>query len=248
MKVFISWSGDRSNKVAELLEWWLRCVIQAVNPWVSSKHIDRGSQWFNEINDQLATTVTGIVCLTKENHNKPWILFEAGALAKGLSSSRVWTLLIDVNHNDLESPLSQFNHTLPSKDSVFALISSINRALPNNHLSDKILEKCFDTQWPEFDKAFKEIMSTTTEATIEPRKEPEILDEVLSTVRELQRTMRLSEFESRQDMAILLADNTEFRRRLNASTSHYIKLSDYLASNPNSGSASGSEGMGLSRE
>ena len=88
MKVFISWSGERSKQVAEVLNDWIQCVIQAVDPWMSSKDIDRGALWFSEITDQLANTSIGIICLTKENKTKPWILFEAGALAKGLSSSR----------------------------------------------------------------------------------------------------------------------------------------------------------------
>lgn len=67
MKVFISWSGERSRKVAELLDDWLQCVIQAPEPWMSSKDIDRGALWFTEISDQLAGTGIGIVCLIKEN-------------------------------------------------------------------------------------------------------------------------------------------------------------------------------------
>src|SRR5579863_2173184 len=125
MKVFISWSGERSRQVAELLEGWLKCVIQGVSPWVSTKNIDRGSLWFAEISDQLASTVTGIVCLTKENFNKPWILFEAGALAKGLTSNRVCTFLIDLQATDLQNPLAQFNHTLPTKQGLFSLVQTI---------------------------------------------------------------------------------------------------------------------------
>ena len=89
MRVFLSWSGERSRRVAELLDDWLQCVIQAADPWMSSKDIDRGALWFSEITDQLANTAIGVVCLTKENKNKPWILFESGALAKGISSNRV---------------------------------------------------------------------------------------------------------------------------------------------------------------
>jgi len=102
MRVFISWSGERSKKVAELLDTWLRCVIQAVEPWMSSKDIDRGSLWFSEISDQLSSVSLGIVCLTQDNKEKPWILFEAGALAKGLTSTRVCTLLIDVSTQDVK--------------------------------------------------------------------------------------------------------------------------------------------------
>ena len=96
MKIFISWSGERSRQVADLLSNWIQCVLQAVDPWLSSKDIDRGSLWFSEITNQLSNTHNGIVCLTKANLNKPWILFESGALAKGLNSNRVYTFLIDL--------------------------------------------------------------------------------------------------------------------------------------------------------
>ena len=84
MKVFISWSGERSKQVAQLLDEWINCVIQAVDPYLSL-NIDKGDVWLSSINDSLADTSVGIICLTKENLNKPWVLFEAGALAKGKS-------------------------------------------------------------------------------------------------------------------------------------------------------------------
>ncbi|MGL6401348.1 toll/interleukin-1 receptor domain-containing protein [Aeromonas hydrophila] len=115
MKVFLSWSGERSRLVATLLDEWLRCVLQAIRPWISTKDIDRGALWFNEIQDQLQDTTTGIICLTQENKERPWILFEAGALAKGLSTSRVCTLLVDLKPSDIKDPLAQLNHTLPDR-------------------------------------------------------------------------------------------------------------------------------------
>lgn len=42
-----------------------------------------------KLSPNVTDTSIGIICLTKDNRTKPWILFEAGALAKGLSSSRV---------------------------------------------------------------------------------------------------------------------------------------------------------------
>ncbi|HHQ6082069.1 TPA: TIR domain-containing protein, partial [Enterobacter hormaechei subsp. steigerwaltii] len=111
MKVFISWSGQRSKVVAEIFSDWLKCVIQASQPWISTRDIDRGAIWFSEINDKLKDVSVGVVCLTQENKNKPWILFETGALAKGLTTNRVCTFLIDLNPEDLQDPLAQFNHT-----------------------------------------------------------------------------------------------------------------------------------------
>lgn len=191
MKIFISWSGERSKKVAELLDDWIQCIIQAVTPWMSSKDIDRGALWFTEISDQLANTSVGIICLTKQNKNKPWILFESGALAKGLTSNRVCTFLIDLVATDLENPLAQFNHTFPTKESVWELVRTINLTLKENALKEAILLKVFGTYWPQFERDFDSIISSTPEieVTVE-RKENEIMLDVLSTVRMLDKRLR----------------------------------------------------------
>lgn len=191
MKVFLSWSGERSKQVSELLDDWLQCVLQAVNPWMSSKDIDRGALWFSEISDQLADTSVGIICLTKENRDKPWILFESGALAKGISSNRVCTFLIDLKPTDVKNPLAQFNHSQPNKSGLWDLIRTINSTLEENKLSEKVLEKVFETYWPQFNKDFKEIIKNTEEGTItETRSGDDMLIEVLSSIRSMDRRMR----------------------------------------------------------
>ncbi|WP_028857448.1 TIR domain-containing protein [Psychrilyobacter atlanticus] len=194
MKVFISWSGVRSQKVAELLNDWMQCVIQAVNPWMSSKDIDRGSLWFSEINDQLSDTNVGIICLTQENKNKPWILFEAGALAKGINSSRVCTFLIDLQSSDVGNPLAQFNHTFPERESVLGLARTINASLKEKALKESILEKVFDTYWSKFKSDFEKIISETPdEEVVSERTENEILREILDSTRGTDRRLRALE-------------------------------------------------------
>ena len=168
MKVFLSWSGEKSKETAELLESWIRCVLQAVDPWISTKHIGRGALWFTEVADQLQNTTVGIICLTKENLNKPWILFEAGSLARGLSSSRVCTFLVDLQPSDIEHPLAQFNHTLPNKEHMKSLIITLNESLTENKLREDILETVFETYWPKFEKDFSEILIKYTDDTPPP--------------------------------------------------------------------------------
>jgi TIR domain len=129
MKIFISWSGELSRQIAEALRSWLQYVVQATEPWISTQDIDKGSIWFSEITDQLHDTSLGIVCLTPENLKAPWILFEAGALLKGLKRNRVCTLLIDLKVSDLEEPLSKFNATMTTKEDMFKLVQTINKEL-----------------------------------------------------------------------------------------------------------------------
>jgi len=190
MKVFISWSGEKSKKVGDLLDDWLQCVIQAIDPWMSSKDIDRGALWFSEITGQLQDTPIGIICLTKENQNKPWILFEAGALAKGLSSSRVCTLLIDLDPIDIKDPLAQFNHTIPNENGIWELVRTLNTYLGDKGLKEKVLEQVFKTYWPSFKSKFQEIIQEIPAVEEERRTEDDILKELLSLTRNMDKRIR----------------------------------------------------------
>ncbi|MCV3276754.1 toll/interleukin-1 receptor domain-containing protein [Aeromonas hydrophila] len=200
MKVFLSWSGERSKQVATLLDEWLRCVLQAIRPWISTKDIDRGSLWFSEIQDQLQDVTTGIICLTQENKEKPWILFEAGALAKGLSNSRVCTLLIDLEPHDIRDPLAQFNHTKPDQGGIYALVHTLNNRLGDNRLDPAILTKVLDTYWAQFEERFQKII-VDTPVTEKPKARPEkdILSEILEHTRTL--NSRLNRLEENQSTA-----------------------------------------------
>lgn len=190
MKVFLSWSGTRSKLVAELLSDWLRCVIQAVRPWISSRDIERGALWFGQISEKLSETGIGIVCLTAENKGKPWILFEAGALAKGLTRNHVCTLLIDLLPTDVEDPLAQFNHTLPNKEGMLLLVRTLNEQVEIGRLEDRILLNVFDIYWPQFESAFNGIIQTTPPVSTQPRTEESLLAEILANTRGLASKVR----------------------------------------------------------
>lgn len=202
VKVFISWSGNKSKAVAELLGVWLQCVLQAINPWISTQNIDKGSVWFNEIHDQLNDICTGIICLTQQNINSPWILFESGALAKGLTSSRVCTLLIDLKPTDIKEPLAQFNHTIPDKEGMQGLIKTLNKCLGDKAIKEEILSKIFETYWPEFQRDFSKINENTEENDYidEKHSSYEILNEILSTTRSLDKKVEDLEKNSKHYM------------------------------------------------
>lgn len=189
MKVFISWSGERSHAVAKLLNGWIPCVIQEVKTWISSEDIEKGSIWFDDITDTLKETSVGIICLTPENKDKPWILFESGALLSGFTKPRVCPFLIDLTPTDIEPPLSQFNHTVHTKTDMFKLLKSLNNQLSKEHiLEEKIIKNVFDKFWPDFDNKYKEILKIKPEKKLivqAKRDQESIMNEVLMLVRNL---------------------------------------------------------------
>ena len=199
MKVFLSWSGERSHRVACLLDEWLGCVIQAAQPWISSRHIDRGSLWFGQIGDQLKDTSVGVICLTRENKDRPWILFEAGALAKGLASARVCTLLIDLQASEIQDPLAQFNHTLPDEAGILRLVHTLNASLGERTLAQKTLDQVFETYWPQFEKKFSAIIAETSNMpAAAPRPDSDILGEILENTRSI--GARVRKLEEQKDV------------------------------------------------
>ena len=109
LKIFISWSGERSKLIAIELRRWLPKVIQAADPWMSDTDIHTGRQWFGEIANQLEQSDFGIICLTPENLKAPWLLFEAGALSKRHEESFVIPYAYRLALNEIPLPLSVFH-------------------------------------------------------------------------------------------------------------------------------------------
>lgn len=193
MKVFMSWSGARSKAAAELLHDWIKCVIQASKPWISTRGIGRGAVWFSEINNELKDTTVGIICLTHQNKSAPWILFEAGALAKGLTTTKVCTFLVDLSPTDIQDPLAQFNHTMPNREGMMSLAATLNSAL-TTPLDNSTLTSVFEAFWPQFERDYAQLLNDfPQEVVVEARSETSLLEEILESTRGLAQRMRAIE-------------------------------------------------------
>jgi TIR domain len=103
MKVFLSWSGETSHAIAIALRDWLPSVIQFVEPYVSSEDIDKGARWSTDIAKELESSGYGILCVTPENTESPWLNFEAGALSKSIDKSRVSPLIVGLRRSEIKS-------------------------------------------------------------------------------------------------------------------------------------------------
>jgi len=147
--VFISWSGERSRRAAKALWDWLPTVVQAAKPWMSEIDIDKGSRWFHEIAKALEGARIGISCLTAENLQAPWMLFEAGALSKTIDRTRLCTYLLGtLRPQDVSPPLSMFQATRAEKDETRKLVHTINRALHDDPIPEPRFNALFDAMWP----------------------------------------------------------------------------------------------------
>ena len=67
MKIFLSWSGEKSKAAARAFREWLPGVIQALQPWMSDVDITPGRRWSNEVQQQLSDTNCGVLLVTRSN-------------------------------------------------------------------------------------------------------------------------------------------------------------------------------------
>lgn len=192
MKVFISWSGEKSRDVAVSLRTWLPRVIQAVDPFMSaSRDLAAGSRWALELAGNLADTDFGLVCVTRENQLAPWLNFEAGAIAKSLDEGRVVPLAIDLNPADIEHPLGQFQAARATKEGLREVLVSLNEVCPVS-LAEPDFAETFEKWWPDLADQLDEIASRSyadTDQEYEPRtrSEREMIEELVDSMRGLSR-------------------------------------------------------------
>jgi hypothetical protein len=185
MKIFISWSGNKSKDVATYLKSWIEQIIQAADPWISVD-IDKGKKWNSEIISELAESRVGIICLTRDNLNSPWILFEAGALSKA-SDSYVCTFLVDIAPTDLTGPLSFFQATKFNKEDIFKLLTSINNNVKlsgGKNITNENLKSLFKVFYPQLEEEINRIILISgTESKEEIRTDRELLEEAVQLLR-----------------------------------------------------------------
>ncbi|MBV1928231.1 MAG: toll/interleukin-1 receptor domain-containing protein [Gammaproteobacteria bacterium] len=196
MKVFLSWSGDISHKVAIVLRDWLPSVIQSIEPYVSSEDIDKGARWSTDIASELEDSTYGILCVTKDNLHAPWLTFEAGALSKTMDKSYVSPFLFNIKRAEVNGPILQFQSTVFEKDDIKKLLMSMNKACSEDQLTQERLEKALDVWYPDLEKNLQKIIvDAPPQKSVKASKEDEsfsneILEEILDLSRVNQKLLR----------------------------------------------------------
>jgi len=187
MKVFISWSGDRGLRAAQMLHEWLPYLVRDIEPWISSIDIQPGSRWNSEIASQLDATDFGIVCLTSDSLTAPWLQFEAGAIAKSIRRGNVVPFLIGIEPSDVVGPLVQFQAIAAEKESTWRLVKLLNENTGDGGVDEKRLRNTFEKFWPDLARDLASL--PVVESGQPTRTDRSILTEVLEVVRPLSRSV-----------------------------------------------------------
>lgn len=223
MKVFLSWSGGKSHKVALVFRDWLPSVIQEIEPYVSSEDIDKGARWSTDIAKELEDSTFGILCVTRDNISAPWLTFEAGALSKTMDKAFVSPFLFDMKRSEVDGPILQFQSTIFEKEDVRKLVNTLNKACEKDRLSSERLSKAFDVWYP----TLEEELNALKEEPAEPDNESsealkvadtqEVLEEILELTRINQKLIRnpegasASTLEETREMVRELLDRQKHR-------------------------------------
>jgi hypothetical protein len=197
VKIFISWSGHTSHKVATTLREWLKSVVQSVVPYVSSEDIDKGARWTTDIAKELEESHYGIICITRENLHAPWINFEAGALSKSIDKANVTPFLFNLPRSEVEGPLLQFQSTVFEQEDIYKLVVSINAKVAEPaRLKDEQLKKIFDVWYPQLEKELRAIGHLPAEGHEHPDEKDrttKMIEELLEMGRQQQRLLNTPE-------------------------------------------------------
>lgn len=152
MKLFICWSGARSQRIAQAMHDWLPLVIPGLEPFLSSD-MSKGSRWFEIVGRELNGSRAGLLCLTPENRESPWLHFEAGALLRESQATHIYTYLFEMKAIDLTGPLAAFQSTECSQADTRRLVQSIaeNVGVPAE------VNEVFSQRWPFLEQQLQAI-------------------------------------------------------------------------------------------
>jgi hypothetical protein len=236
MKVFISWSGEKSRRIANEIHKWLPSVIQAIRPYYSPDDVAKGTRWAAEIAAELQASRVGLLILTKDNTEAPWLLFEAGALSKSLDVARVCPLLFGLEPTDIKGPLVQFQGAKFDANEMKRVVKMMNDQLGEGALSPEVLENVFTKWWPELDQRVNEILAEVQTEHGASRPERDMLEEILSLVRSTARGRAMPSRLSPAAIADLLGAQKELESvcvdldspELVAAIAHLRRPVDYL--------------------
>ncbi|SDE45679.1 toll/interleukin-1 receptor domain-containing protein [Auraticoccus monumenti] len=163
--VFISWSGEPSRRVARALHEAIHLVFDRIDPWMSDRDIAAGSRGAEEIHNGLNGAVAGVLIVTPENQDRPWLNYEAGALGRQVTDvdTRVVPVLVGfTSAADLRGPLATYQAVKGDRSGflrVFTLLCLLGG------IGEGRAEVKLDAAWAVLEAALGDAEATLAETT-----------------------------------------------------------------------------------
>lgn len=172
MKIFISWSGALSHRIALRLKRWIPTVIKEADVFVSSTDISTGEVWASRLLKNLEDADYGIVCIVPGNSAEPWLLFEAGMLLKNASDwhesdqstsdqptfPRFCPFIFGLTPKKVKGPLGQFQCAEYARQHMLNLVRALNK-LSLKVAGDQELDNRFTRKWPNLQLHLDRLLS-----------------------------------------------------------------------------------------
>jgi hypothetical protein len=184
MGVFICWSGEnsRSHKIAKILRDRIPEILQTAQPFLSAVDVGAGTHWMEQLKIALKEKSFGIMCITPENRDNPWIHFEAGALWRTEEDRRVCPLLFDTRPTEITGPLSQLQCKQFDQKGFFDVMKEVNQHGASTKIDEAVLVRTFTRVWPDIEADLSKIKKPSN--LVKPQRDPnDMIEEVLTIVR-----------------------------------------------------------------
>jgi hypothetical protein len=152
--VFLSWSQPVAAEIATHLKPFLEDVLGTATIFMSQA-MEGGTRWSMEIPQRLESCNAGLVLVTQENSQEPWLHFEAGALSKQIEESRVVPLLCGSTVGDIQgTPLSLFQAKNLDHDDFLSVCVAFGNAFA---VGEEAVRRRFEKSWPDLEAAVAKV-------------------------------------------------------------------------------------------
>jgi integrase len=126
-----------------------------------SDETQKGKLWFGEISKEIKESRYGVICITAQNRDARWLLWEAGALYGGFDRDQfVVPLLIDIQKADVPPPISHFQMVeATNKQEVTHWLKGMNKLLGDNAIEEELIDKYIGVFWQELQDAIAKALA-----------------------------------------------------------------------------------------
>ena len=133
MTVFIAWSGETGQRLAEILKRWLEALLPEIH-FFSASGLEMGMNWHSELRTAIEKADYGVLCMTRESLDSQWLAYEAGMLDQKNPPVPMISFLFGINQTEVRGPLRHILNVNPDLDGIRTLVDALWNAAKEQHV------------------------------------------------------------------------------------------------------------------